>query len=166
MSGIGSVYFLSSDDFYLAGSPPTAELCTDIQGFSFLMFYSPNCPHSVRLKPIFMQLAQLVVGCQFALLNADQNRNVIYSSLNSTTPIRSVPTMLFCHNGRPRYAYNGRRDLESIKAFIVEVANSTMAELKRGGNVELSDPSRPLYHDDDCSYLPFIEAYPHTQQRR
>ena len=49
MSGL---LFLTNDDFVLNKGTKGNILCTSIQGFSLILFYSTQCPHCKSLIPI------------------------------------------------------------------------------------------------------------------
>lgn len=173
MSGL---LFLTTDDFHVSKGTKGNILCNSIPGFALILFYSPQCPHSNRLIPVFKRLPGTIGGCQFGLLNVSTNKNCVRMSKNTIVPIKYVPLLILYINGRPFIKYNGVQEENDIKSFILQVAkqmnnkqkfssNSNIKENPRGGIPEYSI-GHPLYGIDNVTYLEFEEAYEKNKKNK
>ena len=75
MSGL---LFLTADDFQLVKGVKGNIMCTGIQGFSLILFYSVQCEHCQSLIPIFKTLPGTVGGCQFGMINVSNNKQCVF----------------------------------------------------------------------------------------
>lgn len=163
---MSSLLFLTSQDFNVTQGTNGQLLTHQIMGFSLIMFYSPKCVHSNKLIPIFRQLPQFVAGCKFGMLNVTNQRDIVRMSSQTIVPITYVPLIILYINGKPYMKYEGSSDINEIRTFILQIANSiqnqnsfsngaieTRNELPKYGGI-------PLCGEDDVSYLEYIEAYP------
>ena len=167
MSGL---LFLNNDDFYIQRGTKGSILCTNMQGFSLVLFYSTQCSHCQSLIPIFKKLPGTIGGCQFGMINVSQNKKCVLMSRETIAPIKEVPYILFYVNGKPYMRYKGPHDSKEISRFILEIAqkvrsNQNMTKNddnnKKQGN---SIPEYALGHplcgkDDKVCYLDFNGAY-------
>lgn len=166
MSGL---LFLTDEDFYIGKGTKGPILCTNIPGYSLILFYSSKCPHCKALDPIFRSLPGSIQGCQFGMLNVNNNSRCVQLSKNTISPITYVPTILLYINSRPFMLYKGPNTREHILQFIVEVAQKMQNKHKFSSENVKEDPrgkipeftiGHPLYGDEDRTYLEFQEAYP------
>jgi hypothetical protein len=168
MSGL---LFLTSDDFQLQRGSKGNILCTNIQGFSLVLFYSTQCSHCQTLIPIFKRLPGSVGGCQFGMINVSHNRQCVMASRETIAPIKEVPYIVLYVNGKPYMRYQGPHDAKEIGRFIVEVARKVQANqsFNRDDQRVKEDPKggipaytigKPLHGPDDkVCYLEFNDAY-------
>ena len=167
MSGL---LFLTSDDFQLQRGTKGNILCTNIQGFSLILFYSTQCGHCQTLLPVFKRLPGSVGGCQFGMINVSHNKKCILLSRESIDPIREVPYVVLYIQGKPYMRYKGPHDTKEIGRFIVEVSQkvqnnqSFSNEDKRvqpdpRGGLPAYTIGRPLHGTDKVCYLDFENAY-------
>lgn len=168
MSGL---LFLTSDDFQLQRGSKGNILCTNIQGFSLVLFYSTQCSHCQTLIPIFKRLPGSVGGCQFGMINVSHNRQCVMASRETIAPIKEVPYIVLYVNGKPYMRYQGPHDTKEIGRFIVEVARKVQANqsFNRDDQRVKEDPKggipaytigKPLHGPDDkVCYLEFNDAY-------
>ena len=77
MSGL---LFLTSQDFQIQKGVKGPILCTNIQGFSLILFYSTQCTHCQTLIPIFKILHGAIGGCQFGMINVSHNKQCVLMS--------------------------------------------------------------------------------------
>lgn len=170
MSGL---LFLTSEDFNIQKGTKGSILCTNIQGFSLILFYSTHCEFCKTMIPIFKRLPGTIGGCQFGMINVSQNKKCIVMSRQTSSPITEVPYILLYINGKPFMRYKGPHDAREISRFIVEVSQ----KIQNGNNQNFDkndqrikqDPKSdiPAYTighplcgpDDDVCYLEFEEAY-------
>lgn len=170
MSGL---LFLTSDDFGIQRGTKGPILCTNIQGFSLVLFYSTQCSYCQSLIPIFKRLPGSVGGCQFGMINVSHNKQCVLMSRQTIAPIKEVPYIVLYVNGKPYMRYRGPHDPREIGRFIVEVAQKVQAnqsfakddkrikEDPRGG-IPAYTIGHPLIGqgpDDKVCYLEFDNAY-------
>jgi thiol-disulfide isomerase/thioredoxin len=164
MSGL---LFPGNEDFYIARGASGPILCTKINGFSLVLFYSTQCVYCKKLIPIFRKLPSLIGGCNFAMVNVAQARQVLQQSKNTIAPIDYVPYILFYVNNKPYIRYSGPSEMKEIKEFVIEVANNVQnkqtfsPEKVREPEREIPDYTigQPLCGDGERCYLEFDDAY-------
>jgi hypothetical protein len=168
MSGL---LFLTSDDFQIQRGTKGPILCTNIPGFSLILFYSTQCTYCQTLIPIFKRLPGSVGGCQFGMINVSHNKQCVLLSRQTIAPIKEVPYIVLYVNGKPYMRYRGPHDIREIGRFIVEVAEKvrTNESFAKDDKRIDQDPRKgipeytighPLYGTDDkVCYLDWEEAY-------
>jgi thiol-disulfide isomerase/thioredoxin len=168
MSGL---LFLTSDDFNTQRGAKGPIMCTNIQGFSLVLFYSTQCEHCQSLIPIFKRLPGSVGGCQFGMINVSHNKQCVMLSRQTIAPIKEVPYILLYINGKPYMRYRGPHDPREIGRFIVEVSQKVnnnqnfeqddkrVQKDPRGG-IPAYTTGHPLCGPDEkVCYLEFETAY-------
>lgn len=85
---------------------------------SWLLFFKSNrCPHCKKLEPEYYKLSQDEQLTEQGIVLA--NVNVMESPRTASRfMIRGFPTLVYIHKHR-LYRYNGKRDYEAIKEFLV-----------------------------------------------
>lgn len=167
MSGL---LFLTSDDFNTQRGSKGNIMCTNLQGFSLILFYSTECIHCQSLIPIFKRMPGSVGGCQFGMINVSHNKQCVMMSRETIAPIKVVPYIILYINGKPHMRYNGPYIAEEIGRFIVEVARSVQLQENSVKNEVIKQDPRggiPAYTighplcgpDDNVCYLDFDDAY-------
>lgn len=170
MSGL---LFLAKDDFKCMTGSKGTLMCTEISGFSLILFYSNACQHCQNMIPIFKNLPGSISGCQFGMINVTKNKDIVKLSKESIAPITYVPYVILYHNGKPYMRYDGPADLKEIQNFIVEVANSLQSrqsfvdDTKKDQTKQKAIPAYSVGHPktcdrDDVCYLEFDTAYVNT----
>jgi thiol-disulfide isomerase/thioredoxin len=168
MSGL---LFLSIDDFKILKGTKGNILCHSIEGFSLILFYSTQCPHCQKLIPIFKKLPGSIGGCQFGMINisTSQNKKLIKISKETIAPIEYVPHIILFVNGKPFMRYQGPPDGDTIRKFVLEIAQKVNNKQKFSNETVKEDPrvgiplytiGHPLYGHDNVTYLLMEEAYP------
>jgi thioredoxin-like negative regulator of GroEL len=127
MSGL---LFLTSDDFLVEKSNKGDILCTNIPGFSLILFYSTQCVHCQSLIPIFKKLPGTIGGCQFGMINVTSNKECVRMSKDTIAPITYVPYIVLYIQGKPFMRYGGPHDGSEIKRFVLEVSNKVQNKQK------------------------------------
>lgn len=168
MSGL---LFLARDDFKQVSGNRGTLMCTEISGFSLILFYSTQCQHCQNMIPIFKSLPGSISGCQFGMINVSKNKDIVKLSKETIAPITYVPYVILYHNGKPYMRYDGPSDFKEIQNFVVEVANSiqsrqsfTSEKKDDGGEKQRYVPAytvgipKPGGRDDVC-YLEYDDAY-------
>ena len=167
MSGL---LFLTSDDFHNQRGVKGNIMCTNIQGFSLILFYSTECSHCQSLIPIFKRLPGSVGGCQFGMINVSCNKQCVIMSRDTIAPIKVVPYIVLYINGKPHMRYNGPYISEEIGRFIVEVARNVQTQENFVKDERVKEDPRggiPAYTighplcgpDSKVCYLDFDDAY-------
>jgi len=167
MSGL---LFLSDEDFFVGKGTKGPILCTNIPGFSLILFYSTQCVHCQNLIPLFKKLPGTIGGCQFGMINVSSNKQCVQMSKDTIAPISYVPYIVLYIQGKPFMRYNGPHDAEEIKRFVIEVANKIQSkqtfssendkEPQNGKGIPEFSIGKPLCgQDDDVCYLNFNDAY-------
>jgi hypothetical protein len=168
MSGL---LFLTSEDFGCVKHPKGQLLCTNIRGFSLILFYSTACEHCQTLIPIFKRLPGSVNGCQFGMINVSTNKQCVAMSRTTIAPIEYVPYIVLYNNGRPYMRYNGPHDANEIKRFVIEVASNLQNSTNFAPDV-VKKEGKPIPEyciatpkcDQLVCYLPMDEAYTTVQK--
>tara|TARA_Y100001970_G_C13796354_1_gene632770 strand:+ start:129 stop:632 length:504 start_codon:yes stop_codon:yes gene_type:complete len=165
MSGL---LFCTNEDFFIQNIKDQNILSCNINGFTFLLFYSNQCKHCKNLVPIFKSLPGTIGGCKFGMINISKNKEIIKKSMNSTTEIKYVPLMILYIDGKPFMRYDGPLDKQSILEFIVNVANSIQDKQNFSDNKEISPKKqsipeycigRPLCGKNNKCYVKYDNAY-------
>ena len=167
MSGL---LFLAKEDFKQTAGNKGTLMCTEIAGFSLILFYSTACGYCQTMIPIFKHLPGSISGCQFGMINVSKNKDIVRMSKETIAPVTYVPYIILYHQGRPYMRYDGPADLKEIQNFIVEVANSIQSRQSfvDGGKKEISKekeiPAYTVGHPkpggrDDVCYLEYDDAY-------
>lgn len=169
-----SLYHLSASDFVIMRNEDNINLCTEINGISVVLFYSPACVHCNRVAiPLIKSMPNVLRGCIYGMINVSTNKQLIDSSQNSTTPIKFVPFFVLYYNGMPYAIFNSSHDVNTLTNFIKEVAEHIRQESKNNSYVSQNSQIKynknrksriisygtPLYGDDDKTYLEFLPAY-------
>jgi thiol-disulfide isomerase/thioredoxin len=169
MSGL---LFLGTDDFKILKGTKGNILCNSIEGFSLILFYSTQCPHCQQLIPIFKKLPGTIGGCQFGMINIStaQNKKLIKMSNETVAPIQYVPYVILFVNGKPFMRYQGPSDGDTIRKFVLEIAQKVNNKQKFSNESAVKEDTRsgipsytighPLYGDDNVTYLLMEDAYP------
>ena len=117
------IFFFNSDDFTLRDTAKGKLLALEGQskGLHLILFYSKECQFCDKFLAQFKQLPNLILGCKFAMVNINQNKNIINMSKNTLAPITYVPDVILYVNGLPYIRYDGPSDMQHIKDFIVDI---------------------------------------------
>lgn len=136
--------FLKANNFRVGADK---SLLSDItSGYSLVLFYSTKCPHCATAQHIFKYLSDTVIGCDFAMINIDENRAIIQTCKQSVLPIEYVPLLVFFANGKAYMMYSGPLKEGNIRQFIEQVATAYAEEYKN------SSEQRTLIEDfEGCS---------------
>jgi len=172
--------FLTSQDFHIQRGTQGPILCHSIRDFSLIMFYSTRCKWCQTLIPIFKRLPGTIGGCQFGMVNIDNNRQCVEMSKSTQkTVINYVPLIIFYVNGKPlmKYDKNLPYTLENLQKFVIGIANNILERQKfikhknTGVTVPESELARtwqgigiPVCSGGVC-YLPNCKAYPQIRSQ-
>lgn len=160
---MSSLLFLSSNDFRVQAGTSGNILCTEISGISLVLFYSTQCVYCQKLIPIFKELPNIINGCQFVMINVSTNKRVVEMARQTLLPITYVPLIVMYVHGKPYYKYEGPKDINEIRRFILEMANSLQNNMVQkedhGKAIPAYTIGHPLTGDDLVCYLEYDMAY-------
>lgn len=176
---MSSIQYLTVKDFSLQDGKKGKLLCNNLRGFSFVMFYSRQCPHCEQVFPIFKELSRQMNMCAFAMINVSDNPGVVYASHKTVSPIKDVPYLILYINGHPFVKYTGARTMEEIYGFLVEMLKRVQSSTKKNfmeTKFDVEDEEIPAWStgipfnvvcdkDGENCYLSFNEAYPAPVRR-
>jgi thiol-disulfide isomerase/thioredoxin len=101
----------------------------------FVKFYSPNCPHCIRMAPIWDKVASNGPNNpNSAFIVADVDC-AAHSDLCNRFGVRGVPTMIFFKDGK-MYKYQGAREYNDLVKF-------ASGEFKKSSEVADIPPAGP-----------------------
>ena len=85
----------------------------------FVKFYSPSCPHCIKLQPDYVELARKLernINIRIAEYNLQENDFDWF-------PIRSYPTLIFFKYGdkENHIVYKGNRTVEDMMSFVLQI---------------------------------------------
>ncbi|CAL1537590.1 unnamed protein product [Lymnaea stagnalis] len=88
---------------------------------NFIMFYAPWCGHCKNLAPTWDELAKIYNNAEESPVVIAKVDCTVHTGLCADHDVVGFPTLkLFEANGETHKRYSGKRDLESLKAFIQE----------------------------------------------
>lgn len=161
---MSSLLFLTSDDFTVKKVQGERNILTvGIAGFSFILFYSPQCTFCPTVLNVFKKLPNSLQGCQFGIINVTINKPLIQKSNYTNDPIKFVPLLLLYFNGYPLSQYSGAIDIDSMRSFIIDkstmVYNAGMHKDSKLKDIPNYTIGVPLCGDGNVCYLEYDEAY-------
>lgn len=127
---MGILKFLSTEDFNIQNN----TLFLNIPKYALVLFWSNSCNFCTKAKNVMQQLNNQINGCNFALCNLDQNKDVIKMCVNSGIALDHVPFFVFFANKNPYMVYSGPIDNKTISSFILEVSSQFKNEYKEGSS--------------------------------
>ncbi len=132
---MSEILYMSADDFFIGQGQKGPILCNKIEGLSLILFYSTQCQHCKPLLPVFRNLANIITGCKFGMINLSKNTKLIHMSKQTIAPIEYVPyTVLYVH-GKPFMWYDGNYEEDDIRRFIMNVGSSIQTKQKFHDNI-------------------------------
>lgn len=135
--------YLEDKNFYLSkGQGGKVLLSTNVEGVSFVFFFSTKCPNCSPGLDIFRRLKDKFTSIKFCVININENPSVIQKSAQSCTPIEYVPYLILYYNGKPFLRYDGDIVLDHLVKFLVEVMKRIESKVKfsKGGSEESEVP--------------------------
>jgi thioredoxin-like negative regulator of GroEL len=134
-------------------------------GFSIVLFYSNSCEYCDAALPVFKALPKAIGGCQVAIINISNNRDLIAMSQGSVVPIEYVPLVIMYVDGKPYVRYEGAFNVGDLQAFIVEVAQSVQKKREMPENAKKVKNQIPEWclgipkRNEKRCYLVYADAY-------
>lgn len=113
--------FLDSDDFFKAEGQKGPIICHKIKGLCLVLYYSTECNNCRKFIPEFKKLPGRIGGCQFGMVNINNNVKLIKLTHNTIAPIHFVPYIMLYVDGKPFIRYDGEHDINMITDFIIDV---------------------------------------------
>jgi thioredoxin-related protein len=133
---IKGIYYLNEDDFCLKNTPNSnsndkllsiaedPQLSQIRQGLTLVLFYSNQCEYCDKSLLVYKQLPQSLLGCNFSMINLNNNSKVIQMSKETINPITYVPEIILYYNSYPYLQYDGEHNVQDIKKFIIDISAS------------------------------------------
>ena len=151
---MASLTYLSTDDFSIQSGSKGNVLCNKLPNISLVLFYSANCKFCGDVISVFNVLPRRVNGCHFAAASMDRYLEIAKMSLNTISPIKTVPTIIMYVSGRPLCNYTGTKSIEAIEKFIREMQSKMKMNSTFSGNSKIVQNTRelPSYGDSGIPY--------------
>lgn len=153
---MSSLSFLESRDFFIKQSKLKDGniMCNKIHGMSVCFFYSPNCPYSKQLLPVFKNIR--INNVHLAFVNVELQRQVVLMSQHTKAPIRFTPVITMYYNGTPYCNFDNSKSMNghTIEQFILNCGSQIQKILKAQEEVARSQPPHlrnQQYHIPDYS---------------
>ncbi len=113
---------LVRDHFYLDDGKKGKLLCTTQKDLLFVFFYKGSgCDSCKTMMPAFQQLSKYVPEVKYAIVNVDEQKDVIRQSLKTISPIKYVPYLIIFANSKPFLRYDGGKDLKDMVDFLKDL---------------------------------------------
>lgn len=114
---------LSSQHFQLVNVKGKNELRLRLPGPFVVLFEMSNCSLcTTQAIPAINALSRDMNGSpKFGMIDVGRHRDIASSSLNSSTPVKSVPHIIFYVDGKPYALYKGAIDYNSIQSFVIKI---------------------------------------------
>jgi thioredoxin-like negative regulator of GroEL len=155
MSGL---LFLTSDDFNLIKSEKGNIMkLNNIPGFSLILFYSTKCDHCTHIIPIFKKLPSILGGCNFGMININNNKECIMMSRQSITNINVVPYIILYIDEKPYMRYEGSYTEKEISNFIIKISTEIKNNQEKdseGSKYSITDQNENIVIDEEGEDLP------------
>ena len=124
-----TVKFLTTNDFNVSNRTLGNSITS---GYSLILFHSSRCPHCKLAQEIVAHLSDTVVGCEFGMINLDDNKGVIRLAAQSNLKLEYVPLLVFFANGKAYMMYAGPLNEGNVRQFIEQVARAFAEEYSSG----------------------------------
>lgn len=155
-----TIKFMEDKDFY---NGPGEMLVCSLPKYALVMFYSTQCAHCAEMKNVFMDLNQKIEGCNFGMINVDDNKGVIDKCNKGGVELTYVPFVVFFANKKPYMVYTGPCVSSDLERFIVDVSNDYRS---KNMNNKITQPENNSYSDrftqhqesNDDTYAPSKDA--------
>lgn len=134
---IRGIYFLSKNNFHVKESVDGKLLAldNDMKGINLVLFYSNECEHCNKVISEFKKLPEHIFGCNFSMINVNQNTEIVKLSKETISPLSYVPELILFIDNIPYMKYEGEVTIQDLQKFIKD----TSANLEK--NSFLSDPT-------------------------
>jgi hypothetical protein len=170
---MNGLLYLTSEDFTLTTQKDKKLMAHSIKGYSLILFYSNGCQYCPESVDLFKRLPGAVSGCQFGILNVDNNKDFIQKSKDTISQITYVPYILLYIDGIPFMKYNGPPEITEISTFVLDVHKTLQQRQKFSAETVKKDPTGgiPAYtigHPlrNMVCFLEFEEAYSSNGPKR
>lgn len=105
------------------------ELLLNTRGNFLVLFYSNGEKNCENFKPYFSKLAKEFPSIHYASydIQRENNKNLISISRKTTTPIQSVPFLIFYVGGRPKLTIPPKNDTRVMASIITEFLQGSLS---------------------------------------
>ena len=121
---IRGIYFLSKNNFHVKESldGKILALDNDMKGINLVLFYSNECEHCNKVISEFKKLPEYIFGCNFSMINVNQNTEVVKLSKQTISPLSYVPELILFIDNIPYMKYEGEVTIPELQKFIKETS--------------------------------------------
>ncbi len=161
------ILYLDNNDFVVSPGPSSTSknVLKNIitNSFSLILFYTSGdkCEYCPIVKKLFPRLVGKISNCQIGMINISQYPKIHEMSVDTTTPIKFVPLIIFYVNGTPFKEFGGNYTEEDLKQFANEVSKLAF-KAREGGLPEadkISEHSVGKPNSKKVCYLNYEDAY-------
>ncbi|XP_049850961.1 probable protein disulfide-isomerase A4 [Schistocerca gregaria] len=97
-------------------------------------FYAPWCSHCKKLNPVYSQLYEDMKNrANLAIVKIN---TVIEKDLNNQYDIKGYPTIILFRNGEVCIEYNGERNVNSMKKWLVDIVDKNVSFIQQESEFE------------------------------
>lgn len=163
---------LLADQFEARKIGDKSYLTLQLPGKTVVFFKSSGCNICTKFSPIFAEISrthqnfkgdQLIFG--YLDVSTGYNKNIVGIAKMTTSPIQSVPTIMFFLDGTPiaKLVLNGSSDAETIRGFLHRAYDD--AVIRERGSRQQTVPFRQPYQQPQMPQYHPSQQQPHSQQR-
>lgn len=116
---------ITQADFSVITRGSTRVLKVKKPGPMLLCYISSGKPGAQEMLSILSSISKNIPNVLFGVCDLAVCRSIITDSRQSTTPIQSVPTLIFYIDGMPYNRYTGRKLPKDIHEYLVAIVAST-----------------------------------------
>ena len=128
------------------------------KGFWFVKFFAPWCPHCKKLAPTYVDLAQQLISYrQSGLLSVAEVNCDSHEDICSKYGIKGYPTIKMFKDGEFVADYDGGRDLDSMKSYLLQRVAGHQAvtlQVRQLPSVPVAEEQTVISLDMDFSAAP------------
>lgn len=119
-------YALTAANFSLAKVNGAMQI--NISGSVLVLFKDNNTHICGVANDSFYRLASVNSRVRYGVVNLSQHKQILGMAKSSSTPITSVPTMIFYYNGVPKFRYNNTAPtIDALENFVVQSLQSSQS---------------------------------------
>lgn len=144
------IHSLSEANFEIGKGVKGNVLLNDINGISFVFFWSDKCKPCHLAFPEYKKVSSSTKGIVFTMLNVNKNPKVIQMSNQTIMPIKYTPQLILYVNKRPYARYDGQMNFSEIMGFINNIRTQISNNTKVVPRPEMEAKQKVCEEDGDC----------------
>lgn len=151
-----SIIHLEPKNFHVSGRQKKT-LNTNVRGPALVFFKSQKCPTCRNFEPIFYSLSNSHHGMVFAIADLTLHREIVRLSMGTVVQIKSVPCIIFYHDGVPKTKYTGEFSMNALSRYISGMMKDIRAVETHQKQFMRSNPyNRPPSGPSHVKFMPEI----------